>query len=93
KERLQARLDDPAKHWKFNTSDLADREYWDAYQEAFEDAINRCATPESPWWVVPANRKWYRDYVIAEAIVKVLEEMDPQWPEEEASLEDVVIPD
>jgi PPK2 family polyphosphate:nucleotide phosphotransferase len=91
--RLQARLDDPAKHWKFSIGDLADREYWDDYQQAFEDAINRCATPESPWLVVPANRKWYRNCVIAEALAKVLEEMDPQWPEEEDGLENVVIPD
>lgn len=93
KERLQARLDDPEKHWKFSVSDLADREYWDDYQQAFEDAINRCATPESPWYVVPANRKWYRNHVIADTIVTVLEEMNPQWPEEEAGLENVVIPD
>lgn len=93
KERLQSRLDDPEKHWKFSTADLAERAYWDDYQEAFQDAINRCATDESPWYVVPANRKWYRDYLISTTVASVLEEMDPQWPEEEEGLDGIVIPD
>lgn len=93
KERLQARLDDPEKRWKFSTSDLADREYWDDYQDAFEDAINNCATTESPWYVVPANHKWYRNYVVAQTIADILEEMDPQWPEQEEDLSGIVIPD
>ncbi len=93
KERLQSRLDDPEKHWKFNVSDLDDRELWDDYQKAFEDAINKCGTKEAPWYVVPANRKWYRNLLVAQTIADTLEEMAPQWPEEEPDLDKVVIPD
>ena len=80
-ERLQARLDDPSKHWKFDPSDLEDRERWYDYQAAFEEAINETTTDESPWYIVPANRKWFRDAVVARIVVETLEEMDPQYPE------------
>ena len=80
KERLQARLDDPAKNWKFSPGDLEERKYWDDYQAAFEAAINRCSTPHAPWIVVPANHKWGRDIAIAEAVVEALEKLDPQFP-------------
>lgn len=93
KVRLQDRLDDPAKHWKFRIGDLDDRKLWDAYQEAFEDAVNACASKDAPWYVVPANKKWYRDLVVARTIADTLEDMDPQWPEEEPGLDQVVIPD
>jgi PPK2 family polyphosphate:nucleotide phosphotransferase len=93
KERLQTRLDDPEKHWKFNVSDLDDRALWNDYQEAFEDAINKCSTLESPWFVVPANRKWYRNYLVAKTVADTLESMNPQWPEAEPNLETVIIPD
>jgi PPK2 family polyphosphate:nucleotide phosphotransferase len=93
KERLQARLDEPGKHWKFRAGDLDDRSLWDDYQAAFQDAVNRCATPESPWFVVPANRKWYRNLVVARTIADTLEDMNPQFPEEEPGLENIVIPD
>ena len=93
KERLQSRLDDPEKHWKFRIGDLDDRALWDDYQSAFQDAINTCATPDAPWYVVGANKKWYRDLVVATAIADTLEDMNPQWPEEEQGLDDVVIPD
>lgn len=93
KQRLQDRLDDPKKHWKFSTGDLKEREYWDAYQNAFEDAINHCSTEHAPWYVVPANRNWYRNLVVASAIVQTLEDMNPQYPPEEPGLESVVIGD
>ncbi len=93
RERLQERLDDPEKHWKFNVSDLDDRALWDDYQEAFEDAINECGTKDAPWFVVPANRKWLRNLLVARTIADTLADMDPQWPEEDPDLEMVVIPD
>lgn len=93
KSRLQARLDDPSKRWKFRQEDLDNRPLWDAYQAAFQEAINRCATPESPWFVVPANRKWYRNVAVAETIADTLEDMDPEYPPEEPGIETVVIPD
>ncbi len=93
KARLQARLDDPRKHWKFRVGDLDDRALWDEYQAAFQDAINQCATPAAPWYVVPANRKWYRDLIVARTIADALEEMNPQFPPEEPGLDRIVIPD
>jgi PPK2 family polyphosphate:nucleotide phosphotransferase len=79
-ERLQARLDDPAKRWKFEAADLKERKQWDKYQEAFQDALAACSTPEAPWYVIPANKKWARDLAIAEIVVAALTEMNPQPP-------------
>lgn len=91
-ERLQARLDDPEKHWKFAAGDLADRALWDDYGAAFEDAINNCASLRAPWFIVPANRKWYRNLVVARTIADAIEDMNPQHPPEEPGLDDIVIP-
>jgi PPK2 family polyphosphate:nucleotide phosphotransferase len=94
KKRLQSRLDHPDKRWKFNVGDLAERELWNDYQTAFEDAINNCSTAYAPWYVVPANKKWYRNLVVARTIADTLEAMDPRFPEgNEAALADVSIPD
>ncbi|HMG42156.1 MAG TPA: polyphosphate kinase 2 family protein [Acidimicrobiales bacterium] len=79
-ERLQARLDDPQKHWKFRLSDLAERKLWDDYQVAFEDAIKETSTPSAPWVIVPANRKWYRDVVVCRTLVETLEKLDLEYP-------------
>jgi PPK2 family polyphosphate:nucleotide phosphotransferase len=79
--RLQARIDNPAKHWKFREEDLAEREHWDDYQVAFEEAIRRTATPHAPWIVVPADRKWHRDVVICRTMVETLEGLDLRYPE------------
>lgn len=79
-ERLQDRLDDPEKHWKFDPADLKDRQRWDDYQLAFEEVINATSTEYAPWHVVPANRKWFRDAVVARVIVQTLESMNPQYP-------------
>lgn len=77
-KRMRARLDDPAKHWKFSEGDLAERKYWDAYQRAFEDLLGRCSTGHAPWFVIPANHKWYRDAAVADIVAGALEEMDPK---------------
>jgi polyphosphate kinase 2 (PPK2 family) len=79
-QRLQARLDDPAKNWKFDPNDLKERVYWDDYQEAYEDALRHCSSPRAPWFVVPANEKWARDLAITEIVVAALEEMNPKPP-------------
>jgi PPK2 family polyphosphate:nucleotide phosphotransferase len=91
RERLQARLDDPKKHWKFRRSDLEERKHWDAYQEAFEDAIHETARLHAPWYVVPANHKWYRDLVVCKAIIQTLEGMNLDYPPSPDDLSDVVI--
>lgn len=80
KERLLARLDDPTKHWKFNPGDIDERSRWRAYQEAYEIALERCNTPEAPWYVVPSDRKWYRNWAIATMLHEALAEMSPPWP-------------
>jgi PPK2 family polyphosphate:nucleotide phosphotransferase len=91
RKRLQARLDEPDKHWKFNKADLADRAMWDDYQRAFEEAITETATDHAPWYVVPANRKWYRNLVVSSILIETLERMDPKYPEPEEGLDQVVI--
>ncbi|MGC4108501.1 MAG: polyphosphate kinase 2 family protein [Thermomicrobiales bacterium] len=93
KERLQARLDDPDKRWKFNPSDLVDRGYWDAFQDAYTDMLEQCSTDFAPWYVIPADRKWYRNVVVAAIVADALEKMDPQFPKEVAGLDEIVIPD
>jgi PPK2 family polyphosphate:nucleotide phosphotransferase len=79
--RLQDRLDDPAKHWKFNTSDLAERKHWDSYQAAYEAMLSRTSTAWAPWYLVPANSKWYRNLVIARLLVHTLESLQMRHPE------------
>ena len=78
--RLQARLDDPAKNWKFDPNDLKERARWDDYQTVYEDALRHCSPAHAPWFVVPANQKWARDLAIAEIVVATLENMNPQPP-------------
>ncbi len=79
-KRLEARLNDPAKNWKFSADDLKMRGYWNDYQEAYADVLNHCSTEHCPWHVVPANHKWYRDYVVARVTVKALENLRMKWP-------------
>ncbi len=93
KRRLQSRLDDPDKRWKFSSNDIKERAFWDDYQRAFEDAINNCSTGHAPWYVVPANKKWYRNLVVARTIADTLEAMDLRYPPAEEGLEKVKIPD
>jgi PPK2 family polyphosphate:nucleotide phosphotransferase len=93
KRRLESRLADRTKHWKFSSDDIRERAYWDAYMVAYEDAINNCSTAYAPWYVVPANKKWYRNLVIARTIADTLEAMAPEYPPAEAGLESVTVPD
>jgi PPK2 family polyphosphate:nucleotide phosphotransferase len=93
KERLQERLVQPDKQWKFSMGDLPVRERWDDYMTAYEDALNRCNTAYAPWHIIPANRKWYRNLAVTRTIIKTLEDMNPQYPEPEPGLNEVIIPD
>jgi PPK2 family polyphosphate:nucleotide phosphotransferase len=79
--RFLSRIEEPEKNWKFSGSDFEERKYWDDYQEAFEEAINHTATEEAPWYVVPADHKWYMRLIVSEIILHTLKEMDPQYPE------------
>ncbi len=91
KERLQDRLDDPTKRWKFRKGDLEDRRLWQDYMEAYEDALSRTSTKHAPWYVVPSNRNWYRNLVVASVIVDALERLHMKFPEPEEDLQGVVI--
>ena len=79
-KRFLSRIEEPEKNWKFSSGDVEERAYWDAYMDAFEDAINKTATKHSPWYVVPADNKWYMRYVVSEIILNELRDMDPQYP-------------
>jgi len=81
KKRFLARLDEPAKNWKFSAADLKERALWDDYQEAYEEMIAATATPHAPWYVVPADDKWYSRLVVAGAVVKALDELNLKFPE------------
>lgn len=91
KARLQARLDDPTKHWKFNTGDLKARALWPDYTAAYEDVLNKTSTDHAPWYIVPSNRKWLRNLVISTVIVETLEGLQMAFPEPEENLSEVVI--
>jgi PPK2 family polyphosphate:nucleotide phosphotransferase len=81
RERLLARVDDPTKHWKFDPADLDARERWEEYLEAYADAITRCSSDIAPWHIVPADRKWYRNWAVTRLLSEQLEELALRWPE------------
>jgi PPK2 family polyphosphate:nucleotide phosphotransferase len=91
RQRLQERLDDPEKRWKFRRGDLEDRARWDAFVEAYEDAINETSTAWAPWHVVPADRNWLKAVAVAKLLVDALERLDPRLPEPEEGLDGLVI--
>ncbi|WP_324291294.1 PPK2 family polyphosphate kinase [Paractinoplanes pyxinae] len=80
KQRLLDRLDDPAKNWKYNPGDLTERARWDDYQQAYQDALTRCSTAAAPWHVVPADRKWYRNWAVATLLRETFADLDPRYP-------------
>ena len=88
KERLLARLDDPTKHWKFNPGDVDERALWSDYQAAYELVLERCNTDAAPWLVVPADRKWYRNWAVASVLRETLERMDLEWPKADFDVEE-----
>lgn len=87
KKRLQERLDDPEKRWKFQHGDVEERKLWNDYTDAYEDALSKTSTDWAPWWIVPANAKWYRNYVIADVLAETLESLDMQYPAPDLSRE------
>lgn len=91
KERLQARLDEPHKKWKFSSGDLEERKLWDQYQEAFEAALGKTSTDTAPWYVIPSNRKWYRNLVISTIIIEKLKSLNMSYPPSEEDLDQIVI--
>jgi PPK2 family polyphosphate:nucleotide phosphotransferase len=80
RRRLLARLSDVRKHWKINPGDIDERKLWESYREAYAAVLQRCSTDAAPWYVVPADRKWYRNWALSHLLLETLEEIDPQWP-------------
>ncbi len=80
RKRLQERLEDPEKHWKFSPSDVTERRYWNRYTQVYADAITHTSMEHAPWYLIPANHKWFRNYLVAKIIAETLEQMNPQFP-------------
>jgi PPK2 family polyphosphate:nucleotide phosphotransferase len=93
KKRFEDRLKDPAKNWKFSMGDVEERAFWNDYMAAYEEALTRCSTPWAPWYLVPANHKWFRDLVVSQAIVDALQGLDLQYPPPLENADQIVIPD
>jgi PPK2 family polyphosphate:nucleotide phosphotransferase len=91
KKRIEQRLEDPAKKWKFSEADLKEREYWDDYMDAYENVLTKCSTEYAPWHIIPANKKWYRNLVIGEIIVNALKEQNMKFPEPKIDLSKIKI--
>ena len=93
KKRFLDRLEKPEKNWKFSANDIRERGYWDDYMKAFQVALAKCSTDYAPWFIIPANEKWFRNLAVSQIIVDALVSMDPKIPRPEEDLSGVVIPD
>jgi PPK2 family polyphosphate:nucleotide phosphotransferase len=91
RQRFQARLDDPSKNWKFRLGDLEERKRWGDYIGAYEDMLERCSTEHAPWYVIPANHKWFRNFAVAEILGETLADLKPRYPKPAEDLTGVVV--
>ncbi len=87
--RFRERLDDKSKNWKFSMADVKEREYWDQYIEAYEEMLRKCSTKDAPWYVIPANKKWFRNLAVSEIMLHTLESMDLKFPKPAADLKGI----
>jgi PPK2 family polyphosphate:nucleotide phosphotransferase len=87
--RFKDRLEDPHRQWKISESDYADREYWDDYMRAYEAALEKTSTERAPWYVIPANHKWFRDFAVSKIVVDTLESLDMQYPPPSVDIEEI----
>lgn len=90
KEKLETRLESPQKYWKFSEADLKERKFWDTYQEYYSDVIFNCSTEEAPWYIIPANNRWFRDYIILKTIVKTIEDLQLEYPSLEGNIQELI---
>jgi PPK2 family polyphosphate:nucleotide phosphotransferase len=88
-KRFRSRLDNESKRWKFSPADLKERQYWDDYMDAYDEMLSRCSTEHAPWHVIPANRKWFRNYAVSQIMLEAMEEMELQFPAPVADLEKI----
>jgi PPK2 family polyphosphate:nucleotide phosphotransferase len=93
RERLQARLANPDKHWKFDKADIDERKRWADYQDAYERMLEKCSTPYAPWYVIPSDRKWYRNWLVAGILLHTLESMELAFPAPQQGLAELAIPE
>ena len=91
KERLENRINDPTKHWKITEADIRERAYWDDYIRAYENVLEKCSTDWAPWYVIPANKKWYRNLVITECIVETLEGLAMKFPKSKTNMSKLIV--
>lgn len=91
KRRLEKRLKNPHKNWKFNPADLKERDRWDDYQRAYQDALEKCSTEHAPWYIVPADHKWFRNWVVSDVIVRTIQSLKMSYPPPVAGLDKIVI--
>jgi PPK2 family polyphosphate:nucleotide phosphotransferase len=91
KRRFEQRMQDPARNWKLSLPDFEERQHWDEYTRAYEDALRKCSTECAPWYVIPANRKWIRNYLVAELIVRALDDMKLKYPAPTVDISKVVL--
>jgi len=87
--RFKKRLEDPTKHWKISEADYKEREFWESYQEAYEDALSKCSTSEAPWYVIPSDQKWFRNLAVSKIIVETMKKLDIKFPEPTVNIEDI----
>jgi PPK2 family polyphosphate:nucleotide phosphotransferase len=87
--RFKQRIDDPARHWKISESDYREREYWDDYTEAFEDALSKCSTKHAPWFVIPADHKWFRNLAVSQIVVETLESLKMEFPKPTVDIKEI----
>jgi PPK2 family polyphosphate:nucleotide phosphotransferase len=87
--RFKERLDDPARHWKIDESDYTDREFWSRYREAYEEAMERTSTKHAPWYIIPADRKWFRNLAVSKIIADTMDEMDLKVPAARVDIADI----
>ncbi len=92
RERLQARLANPDKHWKFDKADIGERKRWSDYQDAYERMLDKCSTPNAPWHVIPSDRKWYRNWLVTGILLHTLEKMKLTYPDPQPGLSELTIP-
>jgi PPK2 family polyphosphate:nucleotide phosphotransferase len=88
-KRFKSRIDDPAKHWKISDADYKERSYWDTYMAAFADALGQCSTKHAPWYVIPANHKWFRNLAISQIVCDTLEDLDMSFPDPSVDIEQI----
>ncbi len=88
-KRLEQRIVNPTKHWKIDEADFAERKFWDKYMKAYEDVLEKCSTPWAPWYVIPSDKKWYRNLIVAKIITKTMEEMKLQFPKSKMGIDKI----